>query len=54
MLIVNSFNLIDGIDGLAATTGIIVNGAFAFLFMYIKQYELAAISLAMVGAIIGF
>lgn len=54
MLIVNSFNLIDGIDGLAATTGIIVNSAFAFLFMYIRQYELAAISLAMVGAIIGF
>lgn len=54
MLIVNSFNLIDGIDGLAAITGIIVNGAFAFLFMYISQYELAAISLAMVGAIIGF
>ncbi|WP_184544935.1 MraY family glycosyltransferase [Mucilaginibacter sp. FT3.2] len=54
MLIVNSFNLIDGIDGLAAMTGIIVNSAFAFLFAYIKQYELAAISLAMVGAIVGF
>lgn len=54
MLIVNSFNLIDGIDGLAAATGIIVNGAFALLFMYIHQYELAAISLAMVGAVIGF
>ena len=54
MLIVNSFNLIDGIDGLAAATGIIVNGTFAVLFMYIHQYELAAISLAMVGAVIGF
>jgi len=54
MLIVNSFNLIDGIDGLAATTGIIVNGTFALLFMYLKQYELAAICLAMVGATAGF
>jgi UDP-N-acetylmuramyl pentapeptide phosphotransferase/UDP-N-acetylglucosamine-1-phosphate transferase len=54
MLIVNSFNLIDGIDGLAAMTGIIVNSTFAFLFIYIRQYELAAISLAMAGAIIGF
>ncbi|MEN0055270.1 MAG: MraY family glycosyltransferase [Mucilaginibacter sp.] len=54
MLIVNSFNLIDGIDGLAATTGIVVNGAFAFLFIYMKQYELAAICLAMVGAVAGF
>ncbi|MDN3584344.1 MraY family glycosyltransferase [Mucilaginibacter flavus] len=54
MLVVNSFNLIDGIDGLAAVTGIIVNSTFAALFIYLKQYELAAISFAMVGAITGF
>jgi len=54
MLIINSFNLIDGIDGLAATTGIIANSAFAALFIYMNQYELAAISLAMVGAVVGF
>ena len=54
LLVVNAFNLIDGIDGLAATTGIIVNGTFAALFIYIHQYELAAVSLAMVGAIFGF
>jgi UDP-N-acetylmuramyl pentapeptide phosphotransferase/UDP-N-acetylglucosamine-1-phosphate transferase len=54
MLIVNSFNLIDGIDGLAAVTGIIVNCTFAFLFMHLQQYELAAIGLAMAGAILGF
>lgn len=54
MLIINSFNLIDGIDGLAATTGIIANSTFAVLFIYMNQYELAAISLAMVGAVAGF
>ncbi|MDP9077337.1 MAG: undecaprenyl/decaprenyl-phosphate alpha-N-acetylglucosaminyl 1-phosphate transferase [Bacteroidota bacterium] len=54
LLVVNAFNLIDGIDGLAATTGIIANGAFAILFIYIKQYELAAVSMAMAGAILGF
>ena len=54
MLIVNAFNLIDGIDGLAGTTCIVVNGTFTILFMYIKQYELAAISLTIVGAVIGF
>jgi len=54
MLIINSFNLIDGIDGLAATTGIIANSTFAALFIYMNQYELAAISLAMVGAVAGF
>ena len=54
MLIVNAFNLIDGIDGLAAITGIVVNAAFAALFIHIEQYELAVVSLAAVGAIIGF
>jgi UDP-N-acetylmuramyl pentapeptide phosphotransferase/UDP-N-acetylglucosamine-1-phosphate transferase len=54
ILIVNAFNLIDGIDGLAATTGIVANGCFAALFIYIHQYQLAAVSLAMVGAIFGF
>jgi UDP-GlcNAc:undecaprenyl-phosphate GlcNAc-1-phosphate transferase len=54
MLIVNAFNLIDGIDGLASTTGIIANGTFAALFIYIHQYELAAVSLAIVGASFGF
>ena len=54
MLIVNAFNLIDGIDGLASVTGIIVNGTFAALFVYMKQYELAAVGFAMVGATIGF
>jgi UDP-GlcNAc:undecaprenyl-phosphate GlcNAc-1-phosphate transferase len=54
VLIVNAFNLIDGIDGLAGTTCIVVNGTFTILFIYIKHYELAAISLAIVGAVIGF
>jgi len=54
LMIVNAFNLIDGIDGLAAATGIVANGTFAALFIYIRQYELAAVSLAMAGAIIGF
>lgn len=54
ILIINAFNLIDGIDGLAATSGIVVNGCFAALFIYMDKFELAAVSLAMVGAIFGF
>ena len=54
MLVINSFNLIDGIDGLAAMTGIIVNGTFSLLFIQLKQYELAAGCLAAVGAVAGF
>jgi UDP-GlcNAc:undecaprenyl-phosphate GlcNAc-1-phosphate transferase len=54
LIVINAFNLIDGIDGLAATTGIFANSAFAALFIYVHQYELAAVSFAMVGAIVGF
>jgi len=54
ILIVNAFNLIDGIDSLAGATGVIANGCFAGLFIYMGQYELGAVSLAMAGAILGF
>lgn len=54
ILIINAFNLIDGIDGLAATTCIVVNGAFSILFISMKHYELAAVSLTIVGAVFGF
>nr|WP_067063069.1 MraY family glycosyltransferase [Mucilaginibacter sp. L294] len=54
ILIINAFNLIDGIDGLAGTTCIIVNGAFTILFIHMKHYEMAAVSLTIVGAVVGF
>ena len=54
ILIVNAFNLIDGIDSLAGATGIIANGCFGGFFIYMHQYELGAVSLAMAGALLGF
>jgi UDP-GlcNAc:undecaprenyl-phosphate GlcNAc-1-phosphate transferase len=54
ILIVNAFNLIDGIDTLAGATGIIANSCFGGFFIYMHQYELGAVSLAMAGAILGF
>ncbi|MES2377376.1 MAG: MraY family glycosyltransferase [Bacteroidota bacterium] len=54
IMIVNAFNLIDGIDGLAGITGIVANIVFATIFIYTHQYELAVISLVLVGSVIGF
>ena len=54
LIIVNSFNLIDGINGLAATIGIIVNGAFFLLFICSSAFQLASISIIVVGSIAGF
>lgn len=54
IMIINAFNLIDGIDGLAGVTGIITHVSFAALFVYTNQYNLALISVIMIGAIAGF
>jgi len=50
----NAFNLIDGIDGLAATVGILVNLSFGILFAIMHQLPNALIAFALVGAILGF
>lgn len=54
IFIINAFNLIDGIDGLAAAIGILVQLIFAALFIYMRQFELATVCLSLAGALIGF
>lgn len=54
VFITNAFNLIDGIDGLAAATGILIHLIFAALFIYLQQQVLAAVALSMAGAALGF
>ena len=50
----NAFNLIDGIDGLAATIGIIATFTFGVLFAFMGAMPYAFIAFALVGAIAGF
>jgi len=54
IFIVNAFNLIDGIDGLAAAIGTLAHLIFAALFIYMRQFELATVCLSLAGALIGF
>lgn len=54
IVITNSFNLIDGIDGLAGGIGILTSLALGVWFYYIGQYQLAIISIAITGAYLGF
>ena len=54
IVITNSFNLIDGIDGLAAGIGILISLLLGIWFYYIGHYQLAIIALAFTGAYIGF
>ncbi len=51
---INAFNLVDGIDGLAASIAIIVNTTFGIFFLLNDQVLLTAISFILIGALMGF
>jgi UDP-N-acetylmuramyl pentapeptide phosphotransferase/UDP-N-acetylglucosamine-1-phosphate transferase len=54
LLVINSFNLIDGIDGLAASLGLISSFVFG-LFFYINENEpYAILGFAMAGSLLAF
>lgn len=54
VVIINAFNLIDGIDGLAAGVGIVTASCFGLWFYLTGQFEFANLTAALVGALIGF
>lgn len=54
LVAINSVNLIDGVDGLAATVGIILCSTLAIM-AFMKGYTVESlIALSMVGALVGF
>ncbi|MFY0600313.1 MAG: undecaprenyl/decaprenyl-phosphate alpha-N-acetylglucosaminyl 1-phosphate transferase [Cyclobacteriaceae bacterium] len=50
----NSFNLIDGIDGLAGSLGVIVLSLFGWVFLESSQMTLAVICFSVSGSLIAF
>lgn len=52
--VVNAFNLIDGIDGLAASLGVMVSVCYAAIFFQYGEIGWAYLSVALTGALIGF
>jgi UDP-GlcNAc:undecaprenyl-phosphate GlcNAc-1-phosphate transferase len=54
IVIINSFNLIDGIDGLAAGVGIVVFASFGVWFFLSGHYEVLVIAAAGIGALLAF
>ncbi len=52
--VVNSFNLIDGVDGLAAGIGFISSVCFGAWFIAAGDYPYAALSFSLAGALLGF
>jgi UDP-N-acetylmuramyl pentapeptide phosphotransferase/UDP-N-acetylglucosamine-1-phosphate transferase len=54
LVIVNSFNLIDGIDGLASSLGIIASTAYGFWFLLSRDFGYAIMSSALTGSLLIF
>lgn len=50
----NAVNLTDGLDGLAAGTGMIASGAYACIAFFFGYSELAVFCMALAGACLGF
>ncbi|UTW63455.1 undecaprenyl/decaprenyl-phosphate alpha-N-acetylglucosaminyl 1-phosphate transferase [bacterium SCSIO 12741] len=53
-VIVNAFNLIDGIDGLAAGVGVLACLAYGIWFYMAGSTENAVLAFALMGALLGF
>lgn len=54
IVIVNSFNLIDGVDGLAATVGIVTTSVFGTYFYNAGELPYALLAFITTGSLLGF
>ncbi len=54
MLVINAFNLIDGVDGLAASLGLVSSVTFALFFLINQNFSYAILGFAMAGALLAF
>jgi UDP-GlcNAc:undecaprenyl-phosphate/decaprenyl-phosphate GlcNAc-1-phosphate transferase len=54
IVIINSFNLIDGIDGLAAGVGIVIAFLLGVWFYRTNNYLYTVVSFSLVGALVAF
>lgn len=54
IVVVNAFNLIDGVDGLAGGVGFIASAAFGSWFALAGDYAMACLGFALAGSLFGF
>jgi len=54
LVIVNAFNLLDGINGLAGGIGCLAACMFAYFFYQFEQINWAIIALSLAGSLVGF
>jgi len=54
ILIINAYNLIDGVDGLAGSIALLISAIFSVIFYVSGALSLATISVALIGALLAF
>lgn len=54
IVITNSFNLIDGVDGLAGSLGLLTSLIFGVYFLLINQIMFSVMAFSLAGSLIGF
>jgi len=54
LVIINSFNLIDGINALSGSIGIVISSAFGIWFWLNGDYQMVVLAAALVGALVAF
>lgn len=54
VLIINAYNLIDGVDGLAGSLALFACAAFGYLFLKTEDISMATIGAATIGSLIPF
>ena len=54
VLVINSVNLIDGIDGLAASISILASLGFGFAFFMANNFMMTILSAVLIGSLLGF
>ena len=54
VVITNAYNLIDGLDGLAASVGIVMTFFFGLLFLINNELEYVILSWSLTGALLAF
>lgn len=54
ILVINSFNLVDGVDGLAAALGLVSSLAFGLFFLITENIPYAILGFAMSGSLLAF
>jgi len=54
VVLINSFNFIDGINGLAGGVGVIISGTLGFWFVISGFFTMAVLAFVLTGALLGF